>query len=292
VRTPEFEQQVGANVRHNPTTSIRRIAHELNASTTTVQRVLRKDLKLYPYKMEVVQDLSDEDRATRVQFAMDMLETMDGDPDFLSHIMFSDEANFDLVGNVNKQNIRYWATDPPTDFFKEVPLHPPLVEVWMAVGSPGRVGPFFFDNITVNKERYLEMLETRVEPVLREFDNFDQIVFQQDGASAHFGGIPWLRRNFPARWVGRGLVRYPAPYAWPPRSPDLTVCDFFWWGYLKAKVYPPKKTYRTLTELKAAIIRAAQEVPQEMIDAAVSDFRHCMEMVIEREGGHIETRPP
>ena len=28
---------------------------------------------------------------------------------------------------------------------------------------------------------------------------------------------------------------------WPPRSPDLTPCDFFLWGYLKGKVFssPP-----------------------------------------------------
>ena len=24
---------------------------------------------------------------------------------------------------------------------------------------------------------------------------------------------------------------------WPPRSPDLTPCDFFLWGYLKDKVF-------------------------------------------------------
>jgi hypothetical protein len=119
----------GANIRHNPTTSIRRIAHELNASTMSVQRVLRKDLKLYPYKMEIVQELTNEDRATRVQFAIDMLEVMDEDPDFIGNIMFSDEANFDLIGNVNKQNIRYWAGEPPTDFFKEMPLHSPIVHV-------------------------------------------------------------------------------------------------------------------------------------------------------------------
>ena len=28
---------------------------------------------------------------------------------------------------------------------------------------------------------------------------------------------------------------------WPPRSPDLTPCDYFLWGHLKNKVYatPP-----------------------------------------------------
>ena len=31
---------------------------------------------------------------------------------------------------------------------------------------------------------------------------------------------------------------------WPPRSPDLTPCDYFLWGHLKNKVYstPPENT--------------------------------------------------
>ncbi|GBN23572.1 hypothetical protein AVEN_144157-1 [Araneus ventricosus] len=27
---------------------------------------------------------------------------------------------------------------------------------------------------------------------------------------------------------------------WPPRSPDLTPCDFFLWGYVKDKIYVPQ----------------------------------------------------
>ena len=35
---------------------------------------------------------------------------------------------------------------------------------------------------------------------------------------------------------------------WPPRSPDLTPCDFFIWGYLKAKVYEQRP--QTLAALR------------------------------------------
>ncbi len=35
---------------------------------------------------------------------------------------------------------------------------------------------------------------------------------------------------------------------WPPRSPDLSICDFFVWGYLKSKVYQNK--LRSLRQLK------------------------------------------
>ncbi|KAJ4430946.1 hypothetical protein ANN_19539 [Periplaneta americana] len=37
---------------------------------------------------------------------------------------------------------------------------------------------------------------------------------------------------FPGRVISRKM-----DIAWPPRSPDLTVCDFFLWGHLKTKVF-------------------------------------------------------
>ena len=38
---------------------------------------------------------------------------------------------------------------------------------------------------------------------------------------------------------------------WPPRSPDLSTCIFFLWGYLKSRVYTHKP--RMLNNLKEAI---------------------------------------
>jgi hypothetical protein len=33
---------------------------------------------------------------------------------------------------------------------------------------------------------------------------------------------------------------------WPPRSPDITPMDFFFWGYLKHIVYAKKYAYATI----------------------------------------------
>ena len=33
------------------------------------------------------------------------------------------------------------------------------------------------------------------------------------------------------------IGRNNGPMSWPPRSPNLTPCDFFMWGYLKELVY-------------------------------------------------------
>ena len=57
----------------------------------------------------------------------------------------------------------------------------------------------------------------------------------QDGAPPHIGKSvqQLLRQHFTEE---RDISRC-FHVAWPPRSPDLTPCDFFLWGYLKSKVY-------------------------------------------------------
>jgi hypothetical protein len=48
-----------------------------------------------------------------------------------------------------------------------------------------------------------------------------------------------LNTTVPQRLIGRAsrCIGDSALIPWPPRSPDLTPCDFFLWGYVKDKVY-------------------------------------------------------
>ena len=41
------------------------------------------------------------------------------------------------------------------------------------------------------------------------------------------------------RWIGRAVSNDQHFLLWPPRSPDLTPCDFFLWGYVKDNAYKP-----------------------------------------------------
>ena len=50
---------------------------------------------------------------------------------------------------------------------------------------------------------------------------------------------------------------------WPPRSPDLTVPDFFLWGYLKIKVYASKP--KTIDELKCNMRTKIAAITPEML---------------------------
>ena len=43
--------------------------------------------------------------------------------------------------------------------------------------------------------------------------------------------LHYLRKQFPGLVMSKG-----DDWPWPHRSPDLTLCDFFIWGYMKHKM--------------------------------------------------------
>jgi hypothetical protein len=56
-----------------------------------------------------------------------------------------------------------------------------------------------------------------------------------------------------------------APRIWPPRSPDLTPCHFFLWGYVKDTVYR-KSLPHDLQELRQRIIIAVTAIEEDLLD--------------------------
>ena len=137
-------------------TSTRRISDEVGLAKSTVHRVLRQKLKLYPYRLQCGQSLSTDQRERRVQFAEWLLEH-DGD---LENIIWSDEAHFELHGSVNRHNCIIWGSERPTQVI-EKPLHSARVTVWMGFSATLRLQPYFFTD-SVNGLRHRDMLREHV----------------------------------------------------------------------------------------------------------------------------------
>jgi len=72
---------------------------------------------------------------------------------------------------------------------------------------------------------------------------------------------------------------------WPPRSPDLTPCDFFLWGYLKAKVYEQRP--QSLRALKEAITQEVEAIPPEMTQRVMNNFRERLQQCVDSAGSHL-----
>jgi hypothetical protein len=206
--------------------------------------------------MMVVQELNQCDWVTRSDSCQAILQHVPA-----NGVLSSDEAHFHLSECVNKQNFWYWAENHPQQLH-ERPLHSQHVIVWRAVADFGVIGPYFFEEdgetVTVTSDHYVQMLCNFLEPKLNERGN-PAVWFQQDGVTAHMarGSMGILREMFPGR-----LISLRGDIPWPACSPDLSACDFFFWGHLKAEVY--KRRPRTTDEPKAAIEHEIASIPPEM----------------------------
>lgn len=284
-RSTENIAAVSDSVSESPSTSVRHRAQELGLSRSSTHRILRIDLHLHPYKVQLRQQLRVGDHQQRRTFAAWALNQLDEDGQFFKKIIFSDEAHFHLEGYVNKQNCRIWGSEQP-HAIQQLPMHPQKVTVWCGLWSKGIIGRYFFGNdegqtVTVNSQRYHEMLENFLWSELEGLD-LDEVWFQQDGATSHTtrANIDFLHTHFPDRLISRlGDIN------WPPRSCDLTPLDFFLWGYIKDKVYVNHP--RTIAALRTNIQRIINEIPIEMIENVVANAAQGMVYLEKSPGEHL-----
>ncbi|KAL4107251.1 hypothetical protein QTP88_017631 [Uroleucon formosanum] len=286
VTTPENTERVRAAVLQSPRRSVRKQAQALQINRSSVRRIVKRELNFHPYKLTIVQQLKPTDYHQRSEFALEMLSLFEVNDDML--LFMSDEAHFHLDGFVNKQNCHYYAAENPQSLH-ERPLHSPKVTVWCAVSKKLIIGPYFFEEqgntVTVNSARYIEMLNNFFKSELRKrrrIINPSNVWFQQDGAPPHtaIATMNVIREMFPGRLISRFGDMH-----WPPRSPDLTVCDFFLWGYLKSRVYESKP--RTLDELKDAIKTEIALIDENLLQRVHLNLLDRLSSCYEQDGRHM-----
>lgn len=105
-RSVENIQLVRQSVTASPETSTRRRSTQLGIPRGTVIQILKKDLRLYPYKIQMVQQLNPGDLAKRLEYSRTLLNIAENDELFLENLMMTDEAHFHLSGFVNKKKLQ------------------------------------------------------------------------------------------------------------------------------------------------------------------------------------------
>ena len=267
-------------VESDPNISTRRLSREVGVSQRSVVRCLHRK-GYHPYKATLVQELSDDDHDRRLEFCQWITSRLEHQPNFHLLIVFSDEAVFHVNGSVNKHNLHYWTTDNP-HVFVEKPQDRRSVTVWAMMDNTG-VLSFDISFQTMNGERYCAVLKNHVIPFFQRAENKHRF-YQQDGAPPHYSSAARaiLDENLPNRWIGRR-----GPIEWPPRSPDLSTCDFFLWGTLRDSVYArrPRNTTELATYIREEITVFTRDTCQKTYDSFV---RRCT-VCIEQEGAQFES---
>ena len=289
-RSQENIQAVRIQLQNNPHISVRRNAVGLPKST--FNRITRLDLRWHPYQICIRHELRDGDFARRRDFCRWFAEQQ-RNPHFLRNFVIGDEAGFSMNGEVNSHNVRQYAPKgdrPDFTFVRRDERN--KVTVWMGICGNGSIlGPFFF-RANVDGNAYLAMLNDNIIPQLIELFNsqfreghFLRLWWAQDGAPAH--QLIAVRNRLLDTFQQRVIALH-LPVEWPPRSPDLTPCDYFLWGYLKDKVYqtPPQDIYdlRERIQNEANLLR---ENP-ELVRRVVLEMRRRTNLCGLRNGGHVE----
>lgn len=276
--TEETCMDIQDRMLKSPSKSIRRLAQQVHVPKSTVQRILKTNLKFHPYKISGVPQLLERDHQIRLNYCMWFQNfLLEEGEDVLDVTFFTDEAWFHLSGYINSQNNRLWSSQNPHEV-QQFPLHDKKVGVWCAISRMRIIGPIFFED-TINAYRYRTEI---LEPFMAQLNEreIEKAWFQQDGATAHTAAmsIQLLHEIFANRLITRGI--------WPARSPDLTPPDFYLWGALKGKVY--ENNPLSVNELKKSIVNHIQQISPITLQKVFNNMKKRVQLCIDANGGHIQ----
>jgi len=80
----------------------------------------------------------------------------------------------------------------------------------------------------------------------------------------------------------RRLISLRGDVEWPARSPDLSPCDVFLWGYLKEKVF--KHRPQSLEDLKERSQQEIDSIPPELTWRVMKSFREHLQQCVANDG--------
>lgn len=263
--------------------SIRTSAVVNALSIGTTHTIARKVLKLYPYRFILLHALSDYDRIVRVEACHHLIPLFSPQ----RKVVFSDEATFRIDGCVNRWNCRIWDHQRPDDFFVEQRQGASSITVWGAMTTEYLFGPYFFPSTVTGAAYRAVISELFLPDLIVKCGSADHFWFMQDGAPAHTAAETkeLLAELFQDRVVSHGFL-----HEWPPRSPDLTPCDFYLWGVIRDLVYA-NGSFNNVAALSDALIGAFNAIRENKIEdvrAAVLAVPQRMQKCIALEGSQLQ----
>jgi hypothetical protein len=73
-----------------------------------------------PYRIQIVQQLLDEDHRRRLDFCLQLQAFMISDDHFLEKVQFNDEVTFHVSGAANHHNVRIWGPESEASVVQQI----------------------------------------------------------------------------------------------------------------------------------------------------------------------------
>lgn len=190
--------------------------------------------------------------------------------------ILDDESYFTLSNANQPGNDRFYSDDldttPDTVKYNSVAKYPPKLLVWLAISPKGLAKPYFRSSgLAINQDTYLEILQKKLEPLIKKHYRSGGYVFWPDLATSHYASkvLDYLKsKNIPV------VMRSINPANLPKARP---IEDF--WSNLKSKVYQGDWKAKNIDELKERIIKCLAEMDKKLIQSHTEDVRKRLDRI-------------
>ena len=265
--------------------TVRQISRETGIAKSSVHHIIHKDLNLQCFKKKRAQELTENNKLTRLTRAKQLLKKY---PEHaVSFIWFTDEKLFTVAPPINLQNDRLYA--PVGTKKRQLPaarlLHTrstfsKSVMVSVGVSALGCTELIFIEpGVKINGQYYRDvLLMEHLLPAIKELSG-EFFTFQQDSAPAH-------RAKETVALLDQETPDFITPLLWPPNSPDLNPVDYKVWAVLQERVY--RSRIRDVRHLKERLVEEWQQFDQSIVDRAVKQWRLRLKQCVKADGGHFE----
>ncbi|UYV79773.1 K02A2.6-like [Cordylochernes scorpioides] len=249
----------------------------INPIQPSPQKPTKKKSLTPKYKIQRFHELKVGDFEKHQEFAACVFLQIDIDENWLSNVLWTDEAHFSLNGEFNTQNSRIWATENPR-IFTEMPLYQDgsgrpratteredRAIVRMAVAAPEstlstiqRVTGTQVSKMIINRTPLVvipgtltaqQYVDDILRPALLPFhSHHPRLTFQQDNAQAHTARVTM------------DCLQSCRTLPWPARSLDLSPIEHIW-DVMGRRLQPS----RNVDYLARQLETIWQEIPQHTI---------------------------
>uniref|UniRef100_A0A8R1E8P8 HTH luxR-type domain-containing protein n=1 Tax=Caenorhabditis japonica TaxID=281687 RepID=A0A8R1E8P8_CAEJA len=263
VNTRNTRAIIKKRIIRNDGLSLNRMASQLGIARSTVQSIVKNDLKLKSYKLRRGQYLSDKSKAMRLEKCRKLLQHFQVRR--VSDVIWTDEKIFTIEPLPNRQNQRQLLSKDDSMSPKRRLAHNRLF--------PKSV-------MKINSEVYQKIvLMDNLLPWVTQHFAGGPFILQQDWAPSHGSRstLAVLEAHFPG-FLDKNL--------WPASSPDLNPMDFSVWGMLEGKI--AGKVFATVDDLKAALEVAWASIDDGYLRRTVNSVKKRLRACVKARGSNFE----
>ena len=281
-KTDRNIELVNQLVRQDRRLTIRMMAEELEMSKESVRTILVENLGMKKICARMVPKLlSEEQKSRRIQVCEEILQQLEVNPDFLSHVITGDESWIFQYDPETKRQSRQWKS-PSSPRPRKARMSKSKVKVMLIVffDCKGLVHyEFVPEGQTVNQEFYKAVLVRLMEKVRRKRRNLwenKQWLLHHDNAPAH--SALSIRQFLTSRHV--------TTLDHPPYSPDLAPCDFFLFPKLKSVLKGNR--FEDIDDIKDETTSLLKNIKEEDFSTCFSAWKTRMQKCIDQQGDYFE----